>query len=135
MSHYSWTKESRSLDKKLNGKKASEIKKFYWERDVFKPSKTKKAIIYKENDFGFILEIRNLTFQYPKYQLGFFWISRIRCGFKFDISALVFPLKEKSSQRIALNVALVVVLVYLAFLTGSLPVKNWKITEINLYLF
>ena len=48
---------------------------------------------------------------------------------------LVFPLKEKSSQKIALNVALVVVLVYLAFLTGSLPVKNWKITEINLYLF
>jgi len=24
-----------------------------------------------------------------------------------------------------------VVLVYLAFLTGSLPVKNWKIAEIN----
>jgi hypothetical protein len=48
---------------------------------------------------------------------------------------LVFPLKEKSSQKIALNVALVVVLVYLVYLTGSLPVKNWKITEINLYLF
>ena len=32
---------------------------------------------------------------------------------------------------IALNVAHVVVLVYLAFLTGSLPVKYWKITEIN----
>jgi len=30
MSHYSWTKESRTLDKKLNGKKkSSEIKKFY----------------------------------------------------------------------------------------------------------
>ena len=27
MSHYSWTKESRTLDKKLNGKKSSEIKK------------------------------------------------------------------------------------------------------------
>ena len=26
-------------------------------------------------------------------------------------------------------------LVYLAFLTGSLPVKNWKITEIKTYLF
>ena len=50
------------------------------------PQKLKKAIIYKENDFGFISEIRNLTFQYPKYQLGFFWIFRIRCGFKFDIS-------------------------------------------------
>ena len=48
---------------------------------------------------------------------------------------LVFPLKEKSFQKIALNVALVAVLVYLAFLTGSLPVKNWEITEINLYLF
>jgi len=46
----------------------------------------KKEIIYKENDFGFISEIKDLTFQYPKYQLGFFWISRIRCGFKFDIS-------------------------------------------------
>ena len=72
ISYYLWTKESRTLDKKLNGKKTSEIKKFYWERDVFKPSKAKKAIIYKENDFGFISEIRNLTFQYPKYQLGFF---------------------------------------------------------------
>ena len=86
MSHYSWTKESRTLDKKLNGKRTSEIKKFYWERDVFKPSKAKKAIIYKKNDFGFISEIKDLTFQYPKYQLGFFWISRIRYGFKFDIS-------------------------------------------------
>ena len=72
MSHYSWTEESRTLDKKLNGKKTSEIKKFYWERDVFKPSKAKKAIINKENDFGFISEIKNLTFQYLKYQLGFF---------------------------------------------------------------
>ena len=27
MSHYSWTKESRTLDKKLNGKRTSEIKK------------------------------------------------------------------------------------------------------------
>jgi len=80
------------LDKKLNGKKKSEIKKFYWERDFFKSSKAKKAIIYKENDFGFISEIRNLTFQYPKYQLGFIWISRIRCGFKFDI---IISIKRK----------------------------------------
>ena len=86
MSHYSWTKESRTLDKKLNGKKACVIKKFYWERDIFKPSIAKKAIIYKENDFGFISEIKDLSFQYPKYQLGFFWISRIRCGFKFGIN-------------------------------------------------
>ena len=80
------------MDKKLNDKKTSEIKMFYWEREVFKPSKAKKAIIYKENDFGFISEIKNLTFRHPKYQLGFFWISRIRCDFKFDIS---ISIKEK----------------------------------------
>ena len=50
------------------------------------PQKLKKQSFTKENDFGFTSEIRNLTFQYPKYQLGFFWISRIRCGFKFDIN-------------------------------------------------
>jgi len=32
-------KELRTLDKKLNDKKSNEIKKFYWKRDVFKPSK------------------------------------------------------------------------------------------------
>jgi len=57
MSHYSRTKELRT-DKKLIGKKSSEIKKFYWESDVFKPSEAKKAIIYKENDFGFISIIK-----------------------------------------------------------------------------
>jgi len=66
-------------------KKTSEIKKFYWERNVFKTmlplkkkkkkkkvfktSKAKKAFIYKENDFGFISEIRNLTFQYHKVSI------------------------------------------------------------------
>jgi len=30
------------------------------------PQKLKIAIIYKENDFGFISEIKDLTFQYPK---------------------------------------------------------------------
>ncbi|KAG4095095.1 hypothetical protein H8356DRAFT_1399390 [Neocallimastix lanati (nom. inval.)] len=80
MPHYSWTKESRTLDKKLNVLLDKKL------NDVFKPLKSKKAIIYKENDFGFISEINDLTFQYPKYHLDFFWISRIKCGFKFDIS-------------------------------------------------
>jgi len=50
------------------------------------PQKAKKEIVNKKNDFGFISEIKDLLFQYPKYQLGFFLVSRIRCGFKFDIS-------------------------------------------------
>jgi len=52
------------LDKKLNDKKTSEIKKkFYWERDVFKPSKAKKkkAIIYKEKDFRLFSENQRLN--------------------------------------------------------------------------
>jgi len=63
MSHDSWTKESRTLDKKLNGKRTSEIKKsFIGERDVFKPSKAKKkAIIYKENDFGIYFRNQKLN--------------------------------------------------------------------------
>jgi len=50
------------------------------------PQKLKKLLFTRRMIFGFISEIRNLTFQYPKYQLGFFWISRIRRGFKFDMS-------------------------------------------------
>ena len=65
---------------------SKEIREFYWERDVFKPSKAEKAVIYKENKFGFNKEIQKLTLEYPKFQLGFLWISRIRCGFKFDSS-------------------------------------------------
>jgi len=90
MSHYLWAKESRTLEKKLNDKKTNEIKKFYWERDVLKPSKAKKKkkkqLFTRRMIMEFISEIKNLTFQYPKYQLGFFWISRIWCGFKFEIS-------------------------------------------------
>jgi len=76
MSHYLWAKESRTLEKKLNDKKTNEIKKFYWERDVLKPSKEKKKkkkqLFTRRMIMEFISEIKNLTFQYPKYQLGFF---------------------------------------------------------------
>jgi hypothetical protein len=51
-----------------------------------KKKKKKKQLFTRRNDFGFILEIRNLTltFQYPKYPLGFFWIlSKLGCGFNF----------------------------------------------------
>jgi len=48
-------------------------KKFCWERNVFKPPKIKikkkKSIIYKENDFGFISEIKDLTFKYSEVSI------------------------------------------------------------------
>jgi len=64
ISHCSWIKESRTLDKKLNGKKKSEKKKkksFIGKEMSLNPQKLKKAIIYKENNFGFISEIKDLT--------------------------------------------------------------------------
>ena len=72
MSHYSWTKESRTLDKKLNGKKTREKKKFYWERDVFKPLKAKKKnqLFTRRMILDLFQKSETLTFQYPKYQLG-----------------------------------------------------------------
>jgi len=56
------------LDKKLNDKKTSEIKKkFYWERDVFKPSKAKKKkqLFTRRRILDFFQKIKDLTFQYP----------------------------------------------------------------------
>jgi len=47
----------------------------------------KKAIIYKENDFGFISEIKKLNISISKVSIGIlFGFLELRCGFKFDIS-------------------------------------------------
>jgi len=50
------------------------------------PQKLKKQLFTRRMILDLFQKSKNLTFQYPKYQLGFFWISRNRCGFKFDIS-------------------------------------------------
>ena len=92
LNHNSWTKESRTLNKKFIDRDTlskEKVLKFYWERDIFKPSKAKKAIIYKEQKFGYKKYIYRLSLKYPQFQLGFFWISRIRCGFKFDVRPLI----------------------------------------------
>jgi len=50
--------------------------------------------------FEFILEIKDLIFQYPKYQLGFFFFffffffGFLELGVALNL-AIVFPLKEK----------------------------------------
>ena len=50
------------------------------------PQKLKKQFFTRRMILDLFQKSKNLKFQYPKYQLRFFWISRIRCGFKFDIS-------------------------------------------------
>ena len=51
MSHYSWTKESRTLDKKLNGKKTSEIKNFIMKEMSSNPQKLKKQLFTRRMIF------------------------------------------------------------------------------------
>jgi len=93
MSHYSWTKESRTLDKNLNGKKKK--KKFYWERVIFEPSKAKKKkIIYMENDFGLISEIKNLTLLFNILSIGWDFFGFLELGVVLNLT-LVFPLNDK----------------------------------------
>jgi len=47
--------------KKKKEKKKKKKKKFYWEKDVFKPSKAKKKQLYTRRiDFRFISEIKDL---------------------------------------------------------------------------
>ena len=41
------------------------------------------ARVKKNNKFGFHKKIYDLTERFQKFQLGFFWISHIRCSFKF----------------------------------------------------
>ena len=48
MSHYSWTKESRTLDKKLNGKKKQvKLKSFIGKEMSSNPQKLKKQLFTK----------------------------------------------------------------------------------------
>jgi len=88
MSHYSWTKESRTLDKKLNGKKSNEIRKFYCERDIFKLSKAKKKKKKKKKKifkggffFCFNLKKKKLNLKKIKIKMGFFLVFFFFVGF------------------------------------------------------
>ena len=45
---------------------------------------TAKANMYLKYQYGFFKTIQEISLRYPEYQLGFYWISRIRCGFKLD---------------------------------------------------
>ena len=127
---YSWTKESRILDKKLHkmGGTKKLISNHYWKDLLLRSSKAENYIRYK---FDYINNIRDFNLKYPKYQLGLLWITRIRCGFKFNTviarrSKMVmdncpnyYPCcKEESSIQ--------------SFTIGSFLVKNLILTGINI---
>ena len=70
MSHYSWTKESKSLNKKLKDKdikNIKEIKENYW-RNSFKNNDT-KATKYTNNKFSDTKRLFRLSYNKPQLNL------------------------------------------------------------------
>ena len=53
------------------------------------PMATAKASTYLRYRYGFFKIIQLISLAYPEYQLGFYWISRIRCGFKLDSTVAI----------------------------------------------
>ena len=83
MPDYSWTKESRSLHKKLkkkNIKNTDEIKEEYWLNSP--PNNGSKALRYTNFQFQNSTKITRIGFEKPHLNLGINWIIRIRCGFE-----------------------------------------------------
>jgi len=83
MSHYSWTKESKSLNKKLtkrNLKNVKEVKEDYW---INSPTnKGIKVLRYNNNKFSDTKYLFLLSYDKPHLNLGINWILRIRAGYE-----------------------------------------------------
>ncbi len=81
MSHYSWTKESKSLKKKLKSlKNSKEIKEYYW---LNSPTNTGiKATRYTNYKFSDVKRLFRLSYDKPHLNLGINWILRIRAGYE-----------------------------------------------------
>jgi len=90
MSHYPWTKESRTLDKKLSGKKKkkkkNKKKKFFF----FLKKKKKK----KKKHFSIsIVSIWN------SFRINFFELCRFVCGFLNLIFNISIKKKKKKKKK------------------------------------
>ncbi len=83
MSHYSWTKESKSLSKKLvkrNLKNVKEVKEDYWKNSPL--NNGIKALRYTNNKFSDTKCLFRLSYDKPQLNLGINWILRIRAGYE-----------------------------------------------------
>ena len=80
-----WVKESEILNDKLNRiGNIKAIREFYWNRDVKKYSI--KAQFYDDNKFEETADYLKLCYDYPELSLGFQWLLKARCGYKFNAS-------------------------------------------------
>ncbi|OUM63778.1 hypothetical protein PIROE2DRAFT_9643 [Piromyces sp. E2] len=84
---YFWSKESRTLNRKLAELKSKEkIKEFYWNRDLLK--KSIKADNYIENKFEETRGYYKLNLEFPHNTKGFHWLLKARYGYKLDSTVL-----------------------------------------------
>ena len=51
--------------------------------------KAKRSDDYKKYKFGFKKLIHRVSLQHSQYSLGFFWIGRIKSGYKFDVNVYI----------------------------------------------
>jgi len=81
---YTWTKESRTLKRKLEkiGRNDNVIKNFYWKRDM--KINSIKAEFYDENKFEETSDFIKLCYEYPELSYGFYWLLRARSGYRLD---------------------------------------------------
>ena len=83
MSRYSWTKESRSLNRRLvkrNIMNIKEVKEDYWKNSP--TNKGIKALRYTNSKFSDTKCLFRLSYDKPQLNLGINWILRIRAGYE-----------------------------------------------------
>jgi len=83
---YTWTKESRTIKRKLEKRCSNDkkIKDFYWKRDM--KINFIKAEFYDKNWFEETSDFIKLCYEYeyPDLSYGFYWLLRARSGYRLD---------------------------------------------------
>jgi len=81
---YTWTKESRTLKRKLEkrGNNDNKIKDFYWKRDM--KINSIKAEFYDKNRFEETSNFIKLCYEYPDLSYGFYWLLKARSGYRLN---------------------------------------------------
>ena len=81
---YTWTKESRTLKRKLEkrGNNNNKIKNFYWKRDI--KINSIKVEFYDKNKFEETSKFLKLCYEYSDLSYGFYWLLRARSGYRLD---------------------------------------------------
>jgi len=99
MPYYSWTKESRTLYKKIKKykcEKYDDILERYW-KSVAKFQGI-KGQNYDCNKFSNNKAIIMLSLKYPQFNLGFSWIIRLRYSYKYNTTTFAIRMGRVSED-------------------------------------